>query len=115
MSRMEYNKGRMKVYSTKELETLAKQIITDEDSESYKNKVECLLDNPYHYLGDDFCVIGDDLYGVEFEVRDSELDYINNLEIDSDGILHFETYHYNGGGNWTELVESKLKKLKESV
>jgi hypothetical protein len=36
---------------------------------------------------------------------------MNNLTKDADGTLLFEAYHCNGGGCWTELVESKMKEI----
>jgi len=38
-------------------------------------------------------------------------DQMNNLTKDADGTLLFEAYHCNGGGCWTELVESKMKEI----
>lgn len=31
-----------------------------------------------------------------------------NLKYLDDGTIEFDTYHYNGGAHWTELVEEKL-------
>lgn len=60
---------------------------------------------------ENFVCIGDKFYHVKFEVKRGDLDYINNLTDLGLGLYEFETYHYNGGAHWTELVEKKLKEI----
>lgn len=34
---------------------------------------------------------------------------IANADVQDNGDIHFETYHYNGGAHWTEVVEGALR------
>lgn len=109
MSRMEYNKGCL----VKESRTI-KQVANDEIfvcPKYYKSKVKYFLDCFIHET-DNYTMINDILYRIEWDVKDGELDQINNVSKEGEDII-FETYHYNGGGHWSELVESKIKKLEE--
>lgn len=109
MSEMEYNKGRL----VKELRSV-KDVAEDEIilyPKYYNSKEEYFLDCFIHET-DNYILLDDTLYRVEWDVRQGELDQINNVSLEGEDIL-FETYHYNGGGHWSELVESKIKKLEE--
>lgn len=109
MSEMEYNKGRL----VKELRSI-KEVAEDEIilcPKYYNSKEEYFLDC-FIYETDNYILLDDILYRVEWDVRQGELDQINNVSLDGEDIL-FETYHYNGGGHWSELVESKINKLEE--
>lgn len=52
--------------------------------------------------------IHDELYIPHWEVKRGELNCMNNTKVDDAGFIHFETYHYNGGAHWKELVEEKV-------
>lgn len=90
MSDMEYNKGKL--------------IPTGIDTE--------------HFTGEDWdnmydngqVAIDGEVYSVEWDVCGGELPEVINIQENNDGSINFETYHYNGGGHWTEVVENYLNK-----
>lgn len=91
MSDMERNKGKL---IPVEIET--EHLTTDD--------IDDLVDN-------DFVRIDGDWYRVEFEVRgESDFPEFADVTENEDGTIYFHTYHYNGGGHWTELVEEELSK-----
>jgi hypothetical protein len=89
MSEMEYNKGIL--------------IPTHIDTEHFgQDEYETYSENGY-------VVLDGEIYTVKWEVQRGEIDQINNVRVcDETGYIFFETYHYNGGAHWTEVVESKL-------
>lgn len=89
MSEMEYNKGKL--------------IPTGIDTEMFDD------DAFDKYMENGYEVIDGEVYDVEWETRRGELYGFCNVKENDDGSIEFETYHYNGGGHWTELVEKKLK------
>lgn len=89
MSEMEYNKG------------ILRPMNIDTEHFTEENYEDCFENGMVEIHGE--------LYMVDWEVRRGELNQINNVRVcDETGFIFFETYHYNGGGHWTELVESKL-------
>lgn len=89
MSEMEYNKGKL--------------IPTGIDTELFDDEAfDQYMENGYE-------VIDSEIYEVIWETRRGELYDFCNVKENDDGSIEFETYHYNGGGHWTELVENKLK------
>ena len=92
MSKMEYNKGKLTpIYVDTEH-------FTDEDYEMYTENGFALIDG--------------EIYQVEWESRSEDLDEIARATVNSDGTIDFETYHYNGGAYWTEVVEYALERNK---
>ena len=89
MSDMEHNKGRL-IPTGIDLE------LYDEDS---RDDIE---DNG-------LVIIDGEVYSVEWEIRRGELYGFERADVNSDGSIDFETYHYNGGAHWTELIEDALK------
>ena len=89
MSEMEYNKGKL--------------IPTGIDTELFDD------DAFDQYMENGYEVIDGEIYEVSWEIRRGELYDFCNVKENDDGSIEFETYHYNGGGHWTELVEKKLK------
>lgn len=89
MSSMEYNKGRL--------------IPTGIDTEHF---TEENWDDMFH---EGFVNIDGELYSVEWIVQRGEVPTVLNVKVHEDGSIDFETYHYNGGGHWTEVVEEALK------
>lgn len=88
MSRMEYNKG-----------TLCPIHV---DTEHFgDDEYEAYTENGY-------VRIHDEIYTVMWESKGEELNGFNRTVVDADGVIHFETYHYNGGAHWTELVEERV-------
>ena len=87
---MEYNKGKLIPTGRKV-------------SEMSEEEVDVLYDT------DEYAEINGEVYKVEWAARGEELYSIENANKNEDGSIDFETYHYNGGGHWTEVVESALK------
>lgn len=89
MSRMEHNKGILRP--------------TGIDTEHWTEE------NYEDAYSNGLVEIHGELYTVEWEKRCAELSNgFNNTVVDADGVIYFDTYHYNGGGHWTELVEAKV-------
>lgn len=91
MSDMEHNKGTL--------------IPTGIDIEGYD---EDTLDELLH--DNDFVLIDGEVYSVLWEVKRGELYEFAYVEEGTDGRIEFNTYHYNGGAHWTEVVEGALNK-----
>ncbi len=90
MSKMEYNKGKL--------------IPIDVEYE------DCCEDEYDYYLDNGYACVNGEIYMVDWENRSEDLDDIARASTNSDGTIDFETYHYNGGAHWTEVVEVALKK-----
>ncbi len=106
MSQMEYNKGKLLPTKTS-YDNLFKELGGEPSniSEGY-TKEEWCRDNCYD---GDYEILNDKIYKVVWEVRrGEEPPELMNLTKHSDGSVDFETYHYNGGAHWTEIVEAKL-------
>lgn len=88
MSEMEHNKGRLIPTG------VDTEHFTEEDYENYREN--------------GFEVIDGEIYEVEWDIKRGELYGFQHASVDRYGIIHFETYHYNGGGHWTECVEAAL-------
>jgi len=90
MSDMEHNKGKL--------------IPINLDLENYD---EDTLDELLH--DNDWQLIDGEVYSVEWEVKRGELYGFGQAKQNEDGSIDFNTYHYNGGGHWTEVVENALE------
>lgn len=90
MSDMEYNKGKL--------------IPTGIDTELFDDDA---FDD---YWDSGYVVINNEIYSVKFEVERGELYEIDRAHMNEDGSIDFETWHYNGGGHWTEVVANALDK-----
>jgi hypothetical protein len=101
---MEYNKGKL-IRVDEPIEKIAERIVVNMPS-YYESKLEYFRDNHHEF---DYAILCGVLYRVEWISKSADLDEIYNLTKDENGDLHFETYHYNGGADWTELVEDKLR------
>lgn len=89
MSEMEHNKGKL--------------IPTNIDTELFYE------DTFEEYSENGFVVIDGEIYAVEWEVQRGELYDFAYVDHNEDGSIDFNTYHYNGGAHWTEVVERALK------
>ena len=49
-------------------------------------------------------------YRPEWEIKGQDLYGFAYVEKNEDGSIDFNTYHYNGGTHWTEVVERALEK-----
>lgn len=67
------------------------------------------------YCENGFEVIDGEIYEVRWEVRkDQSCPEFADVTLNEDGSISFHTYHYNGGGHWTEVVKDELvRKSKE--
>lgn len=110
MSEMELNKGKLIPFNL--TEDIAEQLVraTGDDLE-YDNYLK-QVENDYSWYDEDLCRIKGKWYKAEFEIRRGELDYIAEAKENEDGSIDFHTYHYNGGGHWTEVVEEALNNAK---
>lgn len=60
-----------------------------------------------------FVLVDGRTYKVQWEVeRETNCDYFAEVKTNPDGSIDFHTLHYNGGGHWTEVVESALEQEK---
>jgi hypothetical protein len=71
------------------------------------SKVDAFTDDPANY---GYEYINNVYYKLEDHSCEDDTDDICELNLNTDnGEITFMTKHYNGGGHWTELIESKLK------
>lgn len=90
MSDMEYNKGKL-IPTGVDTENF-----TEDDWENLYNNGQVVIDG--------------EVYSVEWKVYCGELPEVISIQENNDGTINFETYHYNGGGHWAEVVENYLNK-----
>jgi len=91
MSTVERNKGKLIPIG------VDTENFTEEDFETYQEN--------------GFEVVDDEIYKVEWEVKgEKDCSYFADVVENDDGSINFHTLHYNGGGYWTEVVESHLSK-----
>jgi hypothetical protein len=90
MSEMEHNKGRLIPVG------IDTEHFTEEDFDS-------LCDNG-------MVVIDGEVYEVQWEIQRGGLYGFAYVDEHEDGSISFNTYHYNGGGHWTEVVGRALEK-----
>lgn len=89
MSEMEWNKGKL--------------IPAGVDTEHFTE------DEFEAYQENGFVVIDGEIYEVQWEAQRQELYDFAHVKQNEDGSIDFNTYHYNGGGHWTEVVEDALE------
>ena len=108
MSDMEHNKGKLIPFelteeSARELTFLkAGDYVLADYCDTY---LEQVADDPEWY---GISCINNKFYKVKWEIQRGEMYGFERATKNSDGTIDFETYHYNGGGHWTECVESAL-------
>ena len=90
MSDMEHNKGKL---------TPANIDTELSDEEAFEE-----------YSENGFVVIEGEIYSVEWEIQRGELFDFADVVANADGSISFNTWHYNGGAHWTEVVEEALYK-----
>lgn len=93
MSDMEHNKGRL---IPQPIDT---ELFDEEAFETYEES--------------GFVVIDREIYTVEWEVQRGELYGFADVIENEDGSISFNTWHYNGGAHWTEVVTNALEKQNE--
>ena len=110
MSEYERNKGKLTrlnvpVDDKNNREVFAKELINRDLPKWYHSYWEWLRDEGEDACG--VCRIDGKFYKIEMEDVDSDPEYCNVTK-NNDGTYSFESYHYNGGAHWTELLEGKL-------
>lgn len=104
MSEFERNKKQL-IPVTEDIEVIAENAIT-EKSKWFETKIKQFTDDPIEY---GYVFINEVIYRVvDLPVEDHEPEYCN-ISKNEDGSFTFESYHYNGGAHWYELLEGKLK------
>lgn len=88
MSEMEHNKGRLVP------QNIDTELFDDESFEAYTEN--------------GFVVLDGEIYAVDWEIQRGELYGFADVIENEDGSISFNTYHYNGGAHWTEVVEGAL-------
>lgn len=104
MSGMEYNKGKL-IPVDRPFKDIFEDVCGVDVDPPYGTYEEYVRD-AFEEFG--YVVLKGKPYEVIWESNSQELYEINNTVVLEDGSISFETYHYNGGGHWTELVEKKL-------
>ena len=109
MSEMEHNKGKLIPFSL--TEEIAKALVEakgeslESDYSSYLEQLE----TDYTWYDDDLVYMSGGYYKVDFEIKGGELYGFAEAKQNEDGSIDFNTYHYNGGAHWSEVVERALK------
>lgn len=105
MSEMERNVGKMKfLFDELTPERLAELC----DKAGVEHDEETLLDKCY----EKYTKINNKWYEIIEHKCTGECDFWAKVSKEGD-IITFDTYHYNGGAYWTEVVENALKDLEE--
>lgn len=107
MSEMEHNKGKLIPFDL--TEEVAKALVEGKketlDHETYLEQVEI----DYTWYDEDLAYLNGKYYKAQFEIQGGELYGFAEAVANEDGSIDFNTYHYNGGAHWTEVVERALK------
>lgn len=109
MSKMEHNKGKLIPFNL--TEEIAK-ILVEGNGESLEPEFSSYLEQletDYTWYDEDIVFMSGNYYKVEFEIKRGELYDFAEAKQNDDGSIDFNTYHYNGGAHWTEVVERALK------
>lgn len=109
MSEMEHNKGKLIPFDL--TEEVAKALVETKGGslEDYYDSYLEQMSDDYTWYDEDLAKIAGKWYKVQFEIKSGELYGFAEAEENEDGSIDFNTFHYNGGGHWTEVVEGALK------
>ena len=108
MSEMEHNKGKLIPFEL--TEEVAKALVEAKKEElEYKTYLE-QVESDYTWYNEDLAYVGGRYYKAEFEIQGGELYGFAEAVANEDGSIDFNTWYYNGGAHWTEVVESALTK-----
>lgn len=107
MSDMELNKGKLIPVEMNEL--IAEKLLAKLDPVPEWGGLYSIMDCFDDYFHNEYVEIGDQWYKVDFKIKKADCYGIEYAKTLDDGSIDFLTYHYNGGGHWTEIVESALK------
>ena len=107
MSEYERNKGILIPVSESD-ESIAERVVKEIPGWA-ESKVDAFLENASEY---GYERLNGKLYQMErLDVIDHDPEYCK-IHINSVGDIEFESYHYNGGGRWTEMVEQAIANFK---
>lgn len=108
MSEMEHNKGKLIPFDL--TEEIAKALVeAKKEALEYETYLEQVESDYTWYDDDDLVFMSGSYYKVVFEIKRGELYGFAEAKQNEDGSIDFNTYHYNGGAHWTEVVERALK------
>lgn len=108
MSRTEVNKGKLVPVSTLDIKREVGPLVEDADSDGFHNNFYEFFGENCHEYG--YALVKGKFYKVRWEVEAEDPDEGYALvDVNTDGSINFHTCHYNGGGDWTEVVESMLE------
>lgn len=110
MSEMEHNKGKLIPFEM--TEEVAESLVQEKnevlDTNYYTSYIAQVAED-YTWYDEDLCRINGKWYKAQFEIQRGELYGFAEAKENEDGSIDFNTFHYNGGGHWTEVVEGALK------
>ena len=105
MSETEINRGRL-IPDSRISSVIAEEVVQVVPKWA-ESKIDAFTDDPSFY---GYERINGGYYKLEDHSTEEDFADICELDINSEsGEIKFLTKHYNGGGHWTELIESKLK------
>lgn len=105
MSDYEHNKGKLIPLGPMD-EERAERLIGG-IPEWASTAIEAIDDDPENY---GIVKIGAEYYRVEFEVNGGQMiSEFCTIEKKDNGVILFNSQHYNGGAHWTEVVEEAIK------
>ncbi len=110
MSDYETVTGRLKKHPMTEDDALSflKKVSKEKYLKDYDTAKEALLD----MWDDKFVELNGEVYEIFALSRLVDQDDYCNLQFEDELTFNFTTRFYNGGANWAEMVEDKLKKSK---
>lgn len=110
MSDMEHSKGKLIPFNL--TEDVARELVMTKFGEYYMglpdyyhSHFDMVDDDPEYFK---LAKINGKFYKVEWEIREGELYGFADVKANEDGTIDFDTWHYNGGAHWTEVVECAL-------
>jgi hypothetical protein len=104
MSHTEINRGTLT--PDLRLPSVIAESAVSEFLDCYVSKLEAFLDDPEYY---GYVSMSGRWYILEKHSCEEATQTMCELNVSCNGQITFFTMHYNGGGDWTEVVEDRLK------
>lgn len=113
MSNYERNVGKLKpvTMTAKKLELILGKMVSEVQSDGFDINDEDQWREIIGEYGLPYALLGDDWYYIIEHRNDRNVEGWAEVTKHEDGTYSFDTYHYNGGAHWTEVVEDELKKI----
>lgn len=112
MSQMEFHYGRMKeviLPDNKNIEDFCKENSKSTELKSYnKNWIEQFIDENSDYRPGNFLIHNDKIFEIIEHYEDNDNEYYMKLIDNTDGSITFIGSFYNGGTDFTEMIEEEL-------